>query len=375
MTSNDPFSRQRFAGVFGRRMAQTLVGSVLVAALEFAATRRSAGAGFSDQIQWLLVLCSHWMLAAIPLGTTFAALEWRAAGAAPTRLAYVVGLLAGVAGAAVLLAWHAQVSRVIAETAVGYDIAWPDTMAYVLWPLLFWSVLGAALHAASLRRAQSTRALLASELARMRSERHLSALRLASLQAQIEPDFIAANLTAIEDMYASDRIAADAALDALIAFLRRAISAMQSATSTVGDECDLAQSYVDALTACGRHAPGGPGSIAADTRGAPMPPATLLPLVQQAICDDAHHVTGARTVIAVARDGERIAISIDVAGSPPRAAALLGTRLGGHESRLRALLGEACSVAMNDDVNGHATFRITIPMPAGAGPLHPAPMA
>jgi len=71
-------------------------------------------------------------------------------------------------------------------------------------------------------------ALREAEVARTDSQRRLLAARLEAAQAQIDPSVVLDRLTEIEVAYETDRTAADAMLDELIAFLRAAIPKLRS---------------------------------------------------------------------------------------------------------------------------------------------------
>jgi hypothetical protein len=263
-----------------RNLLGALVGGLLIAALEFAATRASVGYPLEGQLGWLVRLALHWGLAALPLGLAFDIAERRSPAGAPSRLAYAIAVAAGAGAGALVMALHGKlVDPAISQTAVGLDLPLPDRFLYGFWQLGFWGTVGAALHSAEQRRRRSSAALRAAELARLRGEQRLSDAHLAALHAQVEPQFLLATLDRIERLYATDAGAADRVLDELIRFLREAIPVLRRGHSTVGEECRLLQTYLGVI-----------GTGAGDalitevdpaSRGAAMPPGLLVSLAQK----------------------------------------------------------------------------------------------
>jgi hypothetical protein len=77
----------------------------------------------------------------------------------------------------------------------------------------------------------SARAMTQAQAARTESERRLVASRLEATQAEINPALVLGKLADIERTYETDRFAADAMLDALIAFLRASIPKVRAQES------------------------------------------------------------------------------------------------------------------------------------------------
>lgn len=269
------------ARVAARALAGAIVGGLLIAAIEFASTRESVTLATTEQLTWLARLAVHWTLAAIPLGFSIGVLEHRARGRPPLVGGYVIAILAGAGAGAVVSALHGRlIDPSISQSAVGFDMELPDRFLYGLWQLVFWGSVGAVLHASSLRRQRGAMLLRARELERLRSERGLAEIRLAALQAQIEPEFVLLSLSEVERLYEDDPGTADRVLDALIRFLREATPLLRRQISTLGAEARLLQAYVLAQ----RAATGDGESLHLDIdQGAlamPVPSGVLLSLAQ-----------------------------------------------------------------------------------------------
>ncbi len=95
------------------------------------------------------------------------------------------------------------------------------------------------------RSARLTReAFNAAELERVDASRKVLASRLAAMQARIEPRFLLGTLAQVEALYDRDSQTGDRMLDALIAYLHAALPRLRSQRSTLGQEVELAESYL-----------------------------------------------------------------------------------------------------------------------------------
>jgi hypothetical protein len=238
------------ARIAARSLAGAIVGGLLIAAIEFALTRESVSLAATEQLIWLARLAVLYTLAAIPLGISIGVLEHRARGRPPLIGGYVIAILTGAGvGALVSALQNRLVDSSFSQDVVGFDMELLDHFLYILWQLIFWGSVGAVLHASSLRQQRVAMLLRARELERLRSERGLSEIRLAALQAQIEPEFVLTSLSEVERLYEEDPGTADRVLDALIRFLREATPLLRRQISTLGAEARLLQAYVLALSA------------------------------------------------------------------------------------------------------------------------------
>jgi hypothetical protein len=76
---------------------------------------------------------------------------------------------------------------------------------------------------------RSSEALAKAEIDRAEVERKLIASQVEAVEAEVDPGLVFSTLEAIENTYERDRVAADAMLDELIAFLRAAIPKLRPA--------------------------------------------------------------------------------------------------------------------------------------------------
>jgi signal transduction histidine kinase len=125
------------------------------------------------------------------------------------------------------------------------------------------------------------------ELAALRLRERQTEQRLALLQAQVEPHFLFNSLASIRALVQQSPRRAEAALDALVAYLRSTIPQLREVdgapASTLGQQVDLCATYLELMQA----RMGERLSFTVDApdalRGLPFPPLLLIGLVENAI--------------------------------------------------------------------------------------------
>ena len=270
---------------------------------------------------------------------------------APRRSTYVAAALSGcvlgvLLGEAFDLAWR---TWVLPDT-------WPARRPYVqstfyraTYSLTSWLLLGApaVFFYADRRAARKTAAYLQSaELDRIRRSRIALESRLQAMQARVEPRFLFNTLAQVERLYDERPELAERMLDDLIAYLRAAMPLMRDTASTVGQEIELARTYLDIVKirlgerlAFEIRAPEGVDGIR-------MPPMMMLPLVDHAIVHglEQRRDHGTLTIdIDVAARRLRVRIADSGAGFAPETG---GDGVAGMRERLAALYGGDAQLAM-----------------------------
>ncbi|WIT12617.1 histidine kinase [Paucibacter sediminis] len=207
--------------------------------------------------------------------------------ARPWRLA--AALLLGAGLALLLLQWLLQ------------WLAWPDAMALMMkkegkppYDRWHWTgVLGDALFAslcAGLVVAlhEMNRGQQALELAMQGSlqeqtvlKRKAMAARLATLQAQVDPQFLFDTLVGIEQDYARGAAGAALRMEQLIRHLRVALPRLRESGSSLEAEAELLESYL--AVRLGPASPGLRRDWPAELGQLAVPPMVLLPLLQRAL--------------------------------------------------------------------------------------------
>ena len=343
-----------------RNLVGAVVGGLLIATVEFAATRASVEYSVAEQLGWLARLAVHWALAALPIGVAIDVAERRAPGGAPSTLGRAIAVLAGAAIGALLMALHGKyVDATISQTAIGLDLALPDRFLYGFSQLAFWGTVGAVLHAADQRRRRSAAALRAEQVAQLRGETELADARLAALHAQVEPQFLLATLGRVERLYGTDPAEADRVLDALIRFLREAIPVLRRQHSTLAEECRLLREYLGVIGT------GAPRIAEPDAAAGavPMPPGLLVSLAQAMLelapdCDP-------RFELEVARTGGTLTVDLSAAAVAGGEIAALQDAASQAGRRLATSDGRGGSIAVLHDRPGRHTLRITRAEPRG----------
>jgi hypothetical protein len=157
--------------------------------------------------------------------------------------------------------------------------------------------------------AHRTRVLRAIQLDHAEMEKRLLESRLAAMQAQVEPGFLRRTLESVERMYETDAKTADLMLRDLIVYLRAAIPRVRQPVSTVGQEIELAEAYLNTL-GC---APGirlmrreNRSRTVDDAR---MPSMILLPLLNRARARHADDAAQSLAIDAAVRD-DRLCLTI-----------------------------------------------------------------
>jgi Histidine kinase len=98
---------------------------------------------------------------------------------------------------------------------------------------------------------EATSRLVAVQNEQRAAARRIAEARLQTLQARVDPRLLFQLLDIVQQTYESDPLRAERLLDELIVFLRAALSRLRGASSTVGLECELAESYVRLMNIAG----------------------------------------------------------------------------------------------------------------------------
>jgi len=351
-----------------RALGGAIVGGLLIAAFEFAATRESIALATLDQIVWLARLAVHWTLAAIPLGIAIVILEHRARGRLPLVRDYAVSVLAGAGAGALVMALHGRfVDSSITDVIVGFDMQLPDRFLYGLWQLVFWGSVGAVLHASSLRLRRGATLFRVRELERLRTERDVAEIRLAALQAQIEPEFVLSSLSEVERLYEADPVKADRVLDALIRFLREATPLLRRQVSTLGEEARLLQAYVLAL----RAATGSGQALRLDMDvravGTPVPAGALLSMAQSLLGAPSAGADEASLEMRAEALGAGSGVSLSITAVTDAAPADLQALVARLAKRLALTCGPRPTINLHHDGSRRFTLHTVLLDQGGSG--------
>ena len=290
---------------------------------------------------------------------TFGHIVWAAFG---PRLPAAAGLTLTVVGGCLL--WQ-FCEMYIHDDVLGFGPWYNKPYLYrysgVRIPLLWWGLAAAAWYA--LKRAEA----LAEEVARTKltgDELRASTAeaRLQALQAQVEPHFLFNTLAHVKWLYRRDRVRGRHMLDRFLDYLHAALPRVRCATTTLGEEVQLAHAYLDIqqLRIGGRltytiEVPEEIGRLR-------FPPLMLLTLVENAIKHGiAPQTEGGTIVIRAVADDNLLRIEVRDTGAGLREAAGTGMGLANVRARLAALFGAGARLVIEPNVPHGVVAAIEIP--------------
>lgn len=207
------------------------------------------------------------------------------------------------------------------------------------------------------------------------TEKELSVARLNLLHAQVEPHFLYNTLASAQYLTRSEPAQADRMLGHLIQYLRHSLPSTEESLSTLGEELQRTQAYLEIL----KIRMGARLVLEIDVpdvlRGVALPPMMVQTLVENAIKHGLEPKPGGGTVwIRARRDSDSVAITIADNGqgfSP--AGGGTGIGLKNVRERLRLLYGAHASLAVV--ANAPEGVAATITVPAGANSATPSSVA
>lgn len=215
-----------------------------------------------------------------------------------------------------------------------------------------WTALGAlVLQKEALARHQA----LAFDLERSELERQALDARLHLLQAQVAPHFLFNTLANVQALVDAGSPRASAVLGSLIAYLRAAVPRLHQPTTTLGQELQLVQAYLELMHM--RMPDRLQFALHVDPAALNLgcPPMTLLTLVENAVrhgIDPSEE--GGRIDVHVQCSGERCRVLVSDTGVGLRESGSgLGTGLSTLRERLRLVFG------------GDAQLRVSAQAPRG----------
>jgi len=216
---------------------------------------------------------------------------------------------------------------------------------------------------------RETHALAA--LHRAEAERHqLSKLALESelklMQAQVEPHFLFNTLASVQYLTETDPPQASRLLGHLLAYLRAALPQLRSESTTLGQEFDLAEAYLNILKM--RMGPRLAFTVDApsDLRAHAFPPGLLISVVEDAITHGIEPQAEGGTVrLEARREGDRLAVTVSDSGAGLAGANHQpgqGVGLANVRDRIAALYGARGRFSLTDAPPRGARAIIEIPI-------------
>lgn len=210
---------------------------------------------------------------------------------------------------------------------------------------------------------------LAFDLERSELERRALDARLHLLQAQVAPHFLFNTLANVQALVDAGSPQAPAVLRALVAYLRAAVPRLHEASTTLGQEIELVQAYLELMhmrmpdrLRYGLH-------VDESARALACPPIVLLTLVENAVrhgIDPAED--GGRIDVDVRHRGARCLVRVRDTGVGLRAGVGgLGTGLSALRERLHLVFGDDVRLAIVEQAPHGVCAELDLPVrPAGA---------
>ena len=199
------------------------------------------------------------------------------------------------------------------------------------------------------------------------TEKELTVAKLNLLQAQVEPHFLYNTLASAQVLTRTDPARADLMLGHLIQYLRRSLPRAENAMSTLGEETERAEAYLEILKIRMGNRLNTQVEIPESLREVAMPSMMLQTLVENAIKHGLEPKPGGGTIWVIAREQEgRVAITVADDGQG------FGSQTGGTgiglknlRERLHLTYGNHASFAIISNFPQGVAATLNLPMPAG----------
>ncbi len=219
------------------------------------------------------------------------------------------------------------------------------------------------------REARAAEALHKAEAERHLLSKHAAESELKLMQAQVEPHFLFNTLASVQFLTETDPPQASRMLGHLLAYLRAALPQLRRASTTLGQELELAEAYLNIL----RMRMGPRLDFAVDVpdalRAHPFPPVLLISVVENAVTHGLEPLAdGGRVTIAARRDADRLIVTVTDTGSglsgksPPGQ----GVGLANVRDRLAALYGARARFSLEEAAPRGAKATIEVPYESAA---------
>ncbi len=197
---------------------------------------------------------------------------------------------------------------------------------------------------------------------RLVSDKKMIETNLRLLQAQIEPHFLFNTLSNILSLLDTDTHKARTMLEDLIRYLRTSLSRSREKITTIGQELDQIQAYMNIykirmgrrLTFC--------IDVSQTARGLPFPPMMIQPLVENAIKHGLEpKINGGEIRIAVQAENNLIRVVVADTGLGMTVAAPPGTGIANIRERLHSLFNGNAQLILEE--NTPSGLRATLEVP------------
>jgi len=250
-----------------------------------------------------------------------------------------------------------------------------EAIGILMGNLPYWLVLFLVNGGWELRSYFSERRLLAEhtrkqDLDALRREKADSDLRMAVLQAQIEPHFLFNTLASIRSLTGTDPERAEATIKALSGYLRTTLPKLRNdvgaPAATLGDQIDICSSYLDLMRIRVGDRLRIVLEVSADLRAMEFPPLLLIPLVENAVKHGVEPKAEPVTIAIRARlldtgSNRHLQVDVEDNGVGMSEAVGAGVGLANIRAQLAHRFGEEASLTIDSVAGGGVRSRITLP--------------
>jgi sensor histidine kinase YesM len=209
------------------------------------------------------------------------------------------------------------------------------------------------------------------ELEKASLQKSESDMRLAILQAQVEPHFLFNTLASVRSLVNTDPQRASQTIDALAEYLRATLPKLRAdagvASSTIGEQFAICASYLELMKMRLGERLRVDIRLPPELRDTPFPPLLLISLVENAIKHGVEPNTGVTQVTLTARtietsDGRMLEVRVEDDGAGLELGMGEGTGLANVRAQLRMRFGAAASFELSDRSAGGVVARLVVPM-------------
>lgn len=351
---------QRFRPAPGRDLVFTLIWNTLLGTsfwlISVAFSSRNAT---FHMLVWNLVMANM-------IGYTIHALFMIGSGLAIERRARAAGgavmtlYYAGISTAGVLIGF--TLASLVLDQPLQRLVTSPRWMGIVAFSCLVISAILAAIFFARERSARAEAALERERSRAERVEREAALANLRALQAQIEPHFLFNTLANVASLIDANPALAKRTVESFNRFLRGALAATRSDTTTLGDEARLIAAFLDVLQVrMGsrlRYAVDIPEALASVA----IAPMLLQPVVENAIKHGLEpKVEGGEVRMTAREEAGVVTIEIVDTGVGFAPTTRGGVGLSNIRGRLKLLYGEGSGLEVADNPGGGTIVRVRLP--------------
>lgn len=218
---------------------------------------------------------------------------------------------------------------------------------------------------------------LALDASQRELERQAEEAQLLLLQAQIEPHFLFNTLANVRRLYRQQPAAGAETIDNLMVYLRAALPQVRRSESTLGDEFELAQAYLQLFRVRMGSRLRFVLDLPPELRHVPFPPMVLVTLAENAIKHGLAPADSGGTVrIAARADRARLEVSVadDGVGFGPSTSGS-GVGLVNIRRQLAARCGDGARLTLEEGPVSGVCARIVMPLAATAARSAPLRLA